>query len=186
MIALILISIGNAEGSITNMDTDLGDSGASFVGEKTGDRAGFSVASAGDVNGDGYDDILIGAYRNEDGGTNAGQTYLIFGKPDGWSMDNDLSNADASFIGEDENDRSGISVAGTGDVNGDGYDDILIGAPRNDEGGNDTGQTYLILGMASGWQMDTDLSNVDASFSGERTGDCSGSSVAGAGDVNGD
>jgi len=108
-------------------------------------ESGSPVTGAGDVNGDGYDDILIGAQWNDEGGDRHGQTYLILGKPTGWKMDNDLSNADASFIGENDVDYSGNSVAGAGDVNGDGYDDILIGAFRNNEGGNHGGQTYLIF-----------------------------------------
>ncbi|TET92030.1 MAG: hypothetical protein E3J35_00050 [Methanomassiliicoccales archaeon] len=60
-------------------------------------------------------------------------------------MDTDLSMADASFWGEDAGDYSGWSVAGAGDVNGDGYDDILIGAPYDDDGGASAGQTYLIF-----------------------------------------
>jgi len=168
------------------MDTDLSNADASFWGEDTGDYSGFSVAGAGDVNGDGYDDILIGAYLEDDGGGAAGQTYLIFGKASGWAMDTDLSASDASFWGEDADDRSGTSVAGAGDVNGDGYDDILIGAYLDDDGDVGAGQTYLILGKATGWAMDTDLSASDASFWGEDANDWSGYSVAGAGDVNGD
>jgi hypothetical protein len=61
-------------------------------------------------------------------------------------MDIDLSLASASFIGEDVGDYSGYSVSGAGDVNGDGYDDILISAPQNDDGGSNAGQTYLIYG----------------------------------------
>jgi len=127
------------------MDTNLSVSGASFQGEEEGDWAGRSVAGAGDVNGDGYDDILIGAWGNDDGGNKAGQTYLILGKGSGWAMDTVLSASDASFRGEHTDDWSGISVAGGGDINGDGYDDILIGAYENDEGGNGAGQTYLIF-----------------------------------------
>ena len=74
----------------------------------------------------------------------------------------DLADSDASFRGEGADDRSGISVAVAGDVNGDGFDDVLIGARFNDEGGSDAGQVYLILGEASGWSMDTDLSQADA------------------------
>jgi len=168
------------------MDTKLSKADASFLGENAGDTAGCSVDGAGDVNGDGYDDFLIGASENDDGGSGAGQTYLILGKPSGWTMDTDLSNANASFWGETTYDASGLSVAGAGDVNGDGYDDILIGAYGNDDGGNIAGQTYLILGKPHGWAMDNDLSNANASFLGEVAGDCSGIRVAGAGDVNGD
>jgi len=167
-------------------DTKLTNAEASFIGENSGDNSGNSVAMAGDVNGDGYDDILIGAYYEDSGGISAGQTYLILGAPSGWAMDRDLSNANASFYGETAGDYSGFSVAGAGDVNGDGYDDILIGAYGNDDGGISAGQTYLILGKASGWAMDKDLSTADASFYGETAGDYSGYSVAGAGDVNGD
>ena len=168
------------------METNLESVNASFWGEDEWAHSGYSVASAGDVNGDGYDDILIGAYNDCDGGDWAGQTYLIFGKASGWSMDTDLSASDASFLGEDGNDYSGYSVSGAGDVNGDGYDDILIGAIGNDEGGSNAGQTYLIFGKTSGWSMDIGLSASDASFWGEDAGDYSGWSVAGAGDVNGD
>ena len=168
------------------MDTNLSKADASFWGENAGDISGIWVDGAGDVNGDGYDDFLISAYYNNDGGTIAGQTYLILGKPSGWTRDTDLSKADASFWGENAGDNSGVSVAGTGDVNGDGYDDFLIGAYKSGDGGSDAGQTYLILGKASGWAMDTDLSKADASFLGEYAGDYSGRSVDGAGDVNGD
>jgi hypothetical protein len=173
-------------GTGLHMRTDLSKAHASFWGEDAGDYSGYSVAGAGDVNGDGYDDILVGAYEDDDGGSNAGQVYLIFGKPGGWTMDFDLSNADASFVGENADDEAGYPVAGAGDVNGDGYDDILIGASWNDDGGHWTGQTYLIFGKVSGWAMDTDLSSADASFWGEYMSDHSGGSVAGAGDVNRD
>jgi len=168
------------------MNTGLATANASFWGETANDESGNAVAGAGDVNGDGFDDILIGAYLNDDGGSNAGQTYLVLGKATGWAMDTDLSKSDASFWGENADDGSGDSVNGAGDVNNDGLDDILIGAQWNDDGGTDAGQTYLVLGKASGWAMDTDLSKADASFWGENAGDRSGVSVDGSGDVNGD
>ncbi|MFW3145314.1 MAG: hypothetical protein ACMUIE_00700 [Thermoplasmatota archaeon] len=169
-----------------SMDNTLSSVDASFLGEASIDYSGFSVSDAGDVNGDGLDDFLIGAYLNAEGGAESGQTYLIFGKASGWSRDTSLSNADASFIGEADYDWSGFCLSGAGDVNGDGFSDIVIGAKYNDEGGAESGQTYLIFGKASGWSMDTSLSNADASFIGEAVGDRSGTSVSGAGDVNGD
>ncbi|MCK5252364.1 MAG: FG-GAP repeat protein, partial [Thermoplasmata archaeon] len=169
-----------------SMHTNISEADASFHGEKVNDAAGYSVAGAGDVNGDGFDDILIGSQRSGDGGDIAGQTYLILGKADGWSMDTSLSDADASFWGENEGDFSGCSVAGAGDFNGDGYDDFLIGASSNDDKESGSGQTYLILGRSKGWSMDIRLSAANASYWGEGKGDNSGRSVAGAGDVNGD
>ena len=131
-------------------DAKLEYSSASFVGEGIGDMSGHSVAVVGDVNGDGFDDLLIGAYKNGESATGAGQTYLIFGSRTGWDSDINLSDANASFLGEGANDFSGWSVAGAGDVNGDGYDDILIGAMWNSEGDSQAGQTYLILGKSDG------------------------------------
>jgi hypothetical protein len=178
---------GNKTDQIS-MDISLSDANASFIGESGQDYSGISVAGAGDVNNDGYDDILIGAYGNDDGGTNAGKTHLIFGnKTDQISMDISLSDADASFIGEASSDYSGRSVAGAGDVNGDGYEDILIGAYGNDDGGTTAGKTYLIFGNEINQiSMDISLSDTDASFIGEASSDYSGWSVAGAGDVNND
>ena len=183
-IGLTSTLVGDSAGSMPGMDSGLENSDASFWGEKAEDYSG-RVAGAGDVNGDGYDDILISANCNDDGAPDAGQTYLILGKASGWSMDTDLSNADASFWGEGEDDLSGSSVACAGDINRDGYDDILIGAPYDDEGGYLAGQTYLILGKVSGWSKDTHLSTADASFWGEGEDNQSGFSVACTGDVNG-
>jgi len=117
----------------------------SFIGEYDGDESGFSVAWAGDVNDDGFDDFLIGARRNNESSYHAGQTYLFFGKiTNTWLLGVSCTEADASFIGEDAEDLSGISVAGEGDVNRDSFDDILIGASLNDEGGENAGKVYLI------------------------------------------
>ncbi len=168
------------------MDTSILRSQSSFIGERSEDYSGRAICIAGDVNGDGFDDILIGAFYNDDGGSEAGKTYLILGSSSGWAHDTTLSKTDASFIGEENGDNSGLYLGGPGDVNGDGFDDILIGAPSNDDGGGDSGQTYLIFGKSSGWSLDTDLSNSDASFIGENDRDASGVVASGKGDINGD
>ncbi len=89
-----------------------------FGVENSNDVSGASVSSAGDVNNDGYDDLLIGAPTN--GGDNAGKTYLIYGCDNCLTQDMDLSEANASFFGEDFWDNFGRSVSSAGDVNNDG------------------------------------------------------------------
>lgn len=180
----VYIILGKASGWANN--TNLSAADASYWGEAASDMAGSSVSGAGDVNNDGFADFLIGAYGNDAGGAGAGQVYLILGKASGWAMDVGLANADASFIGEAASDTVGIGLDGAGDVNGDGFDDIIIGAYGNDGAGSGAGQAYLIFGKASGWAMDTNLSGVNASYVGESASDFAGLSVAGIGDVNRD
>jgi hypothetical protein len=165
---------------------DLSRVPVSFVGEEQRDASGYAVAYAGDVNGDGFGDFLIGAWGSDEGGTDAGQTYLILGRSQGWQRGIDLSKADASFIGENPFDESGRTLAYAGDVNGDGFDDFLIGAPGNDKGGDKAGQTYLILGHSWGWRLGVSLAQSSASFIGEAAHDQAGLAISYAGDVNGD
>jgi hypothetical protein len=182
----LLQSMPGVEALDYSMDSPLAEADASFEAEDLWNSAGYSVDSAGDVNGDGFDDMLIGAPWNQTGGWGTGQAYLILGKASGWSVDTSLAEADASFLGSFRGDRAGSSVAGVGDVNGDGYDDILVSAPYNNTDGSMSGQIYLILGKASGWQQDTPLEDSDASFIGESGWHYTGNGIAGAGDINGD
>jgi len=162
-------------------DMGLGVSDVTFTGEGSGDRAGLSVAGAGDMDGDGYDDLLIGAYNASYLGIDSGKTYLIYGPPTGTLVP--LAGADAAFGGENASDRAGYRVAGAGDIDGDGNDDILIGAYGNDDAGDLAGKVYLVLGPQYGLSS---LGAAEASFSGSVTDDEAGMAVAGAGDVNGD
>ena len=143
-------------------------------GEAPGDAFGNSAASAGDVNGDGRPDIIVGAYQSGVGGAGAGRVYVFFG---GARMH---GKPDVIFTGEAAGDGFGSSVASAGDVNGDGYADIVVGAHMNSAGGAGAGRAYLFFG---GPRMD---SRPDAVFTGEAAGDAFGYSVASAGDVNGD
>jgi hypothetical protein len=139
-----------------------GDSSAGLFGDK--------VASAGDVNGDGYDDVLVGD-NAEDG--DRGSAYLFLGTPG-----KPAETPAWTKTGENEGDKFGISVAGAGDVNADGYDDVLVGAYGYD---SSQGKAYLYLGSAGGLAADPAWTDI-----GENAGDMFGGAVASAGDVDGD
>jgi hypothetical protein len=176
--------LGSSLGTTVEIDLSLADH--SFVGENIDDDAGISVSCAGDVDGDGLDDILVGAKKNDDGGSAAGKAYLVLGASLGSSPEIDLSLADYSFVGEASGDNSGVDVSSAGDVDGDGLDDILVGASTNDGGGSDSGRAYVVLGSSLGISPEIDLSDADHSFVGENAGDYAGFAVSTAGDVDGD
>ena len=120
----------------------LGDADAIFTGEERGDRAGEAVAGAEDANNDGFDDLLVGAPEYKDGSW-AGAVYLLLGTSTGLTSMS-LSDSQAKLTGEPR-DYGGTSVAGAGDVNGDGYGDLLIGAPGESTVGEDAGAAFLVF-----------------------------------------
>ena len=121
-------------------DLDVADADAVFQGEEAGSGAGFSVSGAGDMNSDGFADVVVGAY-NQDGGT--GVAFVITGPSSGESS---LGDAAGVYLGEVVGDCAGFSVAGTGDVDGDDADDIIVGAYLNDAAAPAAGSAYLVLG----------------------------------------
>ncbi|HXH55156.1 MAG TPA: integrin alpha [Gammaproteobacteria bacterium] len=171
-----------------------GTNGVVINGVATNDRSGYSVASAGDVNGDGFDDVLIGAYQASLGNlSQTGSAYLIFGQGGAWSSPLALESLNGTngvvINGAAANDRSGFAVASAGDVNGDGFDDLLISAPGNGCAPA-VGSTYLIFGHAGAWGSPLALGSLNGTngivINGVVGGDWGGWSVASAGDVNGD
>ena len=154
-----------------------------YEGEETDSGTGWSVAMLGDVDGDGYADALVGAPAVSDNGAGSGAVYLLLGDADIPAGEYGLSSADAKLLGKSSGDNAGVSVAGVGDVDGDGHADCLVGAPGDDTSGMDGGIAYLVLGPFAGT---ISLGAADALIVGEAEGDMAGVSVAGVGDVDGD
>jgi hypothetical protein len=190
------VVFGAAGGFGANLDLSalIGTNGFRISGEAFGDRFGYSVSAAGDVNGDGFDDLVIGAWGADPNGLNsAGASYVVFGKASGFGANLDLSALDGTngfqISGEAARDNSGRLVSAAGDVNGDGFEDLLIGAFGTDPNGSYSGASYVVFGKASGFGANLDLSALDGTNGfkiSSEAGDFTGRWVSAAGDVNGD
>ena len=139
-------------------------------------KFGNSVGPAGDVNDDGYADVIVGAETYDNGESNEGRAFVYHGSETGLS-----AIADWTAEGDQANAIFGISVGTAGDVNGDGYSDVIVGAYRYDNGQTDEGRAFVYhgsaagLSAAAGWTAEIDQAGAEF-----------GGSVGAAGDVNGD
>jgi hypothetical protein len=181
-----------------------GTEGFKLNGTNPGDYSGNSVSGVGDVNGDGINDVIIGAVGADPNGSRSGQSYVVFGKDtpggDAFPAEVELGALDGTegfkLNGVNANDLSsgfGSGVSGAGDVNGDGIDDIIVGAQGADTNGYDTGQSYVVFGRdTSGGDIfpaEVELGALDGTEGFKLngvSGDYSGRSVSGVGDFNGD
>ena len=180
--------------STIDLSTLDGTTGFRLVGMATGDAAGRSVASAGDVNGDGFDDMIIGAPGADPNGSQSGSVYVVFGKAGGFGASLSLGSLDGMngfrLDGVAAGDTAGQSVSSAGDVNGDGFDDLMVGAPSAGPNGSALGTTYVVFGKAGGFGASLDLGSLDGTTGFRLNGlgayEQAGFTVAPAGDVNGD
>ena len=185
----VVFGSSGARSASTNAGSMDAATGFTIVGEASYDYVGYGVSAAGDVNGDGVADILIGAHGQDTGGSGAGAAYVVYGRTSGFVRTFDLSDLNGTngfVLDGDGSDYAGRSVAAAGDVNGDGVDDVLVGA----NGAGVGGTAYVVYGTASGTDARRDLSALTATegfaITGASSGDRAGWSVAGLGDVNGD
>ncbi len=162
--------VGAPGGSSGSARLFSGLNGASYTinGDSAGDQFGYSVSGAGDVNGDGFDDVIVGALRDDNNVINSGSARVVSGL-DGSQL--------FIFDGDSTNDWFGYSVSGVGDVNNDGFDDVIVGARFDDNNGSDSGSARVFSGI-DGSTLYT--------FDGDSPNDSFGISVSGAGDTNGD
>ena len=190
----VYVILGRAtftRGTPITFDLTITNADLTILGDDDGDRLGRSVAS-GDVNNDGYGDIIIGAYQADRTATitNTGKTYVLYGGSSiTWTapttVDLSVSSADLTLIGMDKEDQAGFYVS-SGDLNSDGYDDLLITAYQADPFGRDeAGEAYVVYGSA-GLTGTRYLSvEADVTIYGAAAGDRLGRSVT-SGDFNGD
>lgn len=176
-----------------------GANGLAMPGLVPNDHTGFSISSAGDVNDDGFDDLIVGVPFSLESGE-PGHAYVIFGRDAALgpsfpaSLDLALLDGTDGFVlaGVNAGDHTGVSVAGIGDVNADGIDDLAIGSDGADTNGLVfAGVTYVVFGAADlGDGGSLDLSSLDGTngfvITGKGAIDASGSAVSGAGDFNAD
>ncbi len=176
------VIFGKTDGTVVELSVvESGNGGFVINGVSEGDLNGRSVSSAGDVNGDGLADLIVGANGDSPNGDGSGASFVVFGKIDGMAVElSAVESGAGGFVinGVSEDDYSGRSVSGAGDVNGDGLADLVVVAP------NKSNASFVVFGKSDGTAVE--LSAVESGIGGFVINDLYGISVSSAGDVNGD
>jgi FG-GAP repeat len=159
---------------------------ARLVGEEPDDRPGFGLTGAGDLDRDGFDDLVVGADLEDTGGLNAGAAYVFYGGQERLAGTVSLGMADAKLIGQAAGDRAGLDVSIAGDLDDDGFDELVVGAFGHDAAGTDAGAVYVFFIEDARLSGSLSLSTAPTKLLGEAAGDSAGSAVGPAGDVTDD
>ncbi len=172
-----------------------GTNGFKIAGLGVGAELGYAVGNAGDVNGDGIEDLLVGAPFDSTAGTDFGSAYVVFGKsgvvPSLLNVTSIGSGTGFRLIGDSNNTLAGNALSGAGDLNGDGFDDLVAGLPFASPAGSASGAAFAVFGKAGSFASQISLSTLNGSngfkISGE-TGDENNTAfrVSGIGDFNDD
>lgn len=193
LLASLLISNAQAFDAVFSVSSLDSQEGFAITGAEAGDRLGYSLSSAGDINGDGDEDLFLNSSPAD---AASGVGYVLFGPFNGNHPPPPLSALDGSngFVvtSPAAADQFAYDASGGGDINGDGVDDLVIGAHYADPGGRENaGVVYVIFGRNDGsFPASLDVSTLGASegfrLEGDTAGDYLGNAVSVAGDVNGD
>jgi hypothetical protein len=152
-------------GNVISIDKEI-VSGFVINGASQEDNSGYSVSGAGDVNGDGLADLIVGATGDDPNGNSSGASTVVFGKADGTAVelsDIESSSNSGGFVinGASKRDLSGSSVSSAGDVNGDGLDDLIVGTFQISPYGERSGESTVVFGKADGTAIE--LSDIESS-----------------------
>jgi len=170
-----------------SLDQADGEPQLQLTGMEYAEQLGSGMSMAGDVNGDGQLDLLVGAMGNDAVLTNAGAAYLLLGPSTDWTTGTAQASAAASFLGLNSYGRVGKIMAGGGDTDGDGLHEILLAGDLYTDGDDrSTGCAYLVMGMDTGWSLDTSVADAQATFKGTGSLDQAGMGLVLRGDFDGD
>ena len=195
LIFILVVSLGfhvpsdayAADGDVTSTE-EINDSTANGPELGNTHNFGISIANIGDLDGDGVNDLAVGAHGDDDGGTNRGAIHILFMNTDG-SVDSTVEINDYTANGPElsDDDYFGSSIANIGDLNGDGVEDIAVGATGDDDGGKNRGAIHIMF-MNTDGSVDSTVEINDSTPNGPELSikDNLGFSIANIGDLDGD